>query len=115
VAEIETLTQLVDDHLSAEEELMVPLINENITDAEWRAVTEQGATFIGHNLRFALAFVGMTLQECTADERRRFLVGMPAPQRLLVRLLPGERRPAITPGSGCRRHRLTSEQENFGE
>jgi hypothetical protein len=86
VAEIKTLTQLVGDHLSAEEELMVPLINENITDAEWRAVTEQGAAFIGHNLRFALAFVGMALQECTADERRRFLVGMPPPQRLLVRL-----------------------------
>jgi hypothetical protein len=65
VAEIKTLTQLVG------------------------AVTEQGAAFIGHNLRFALAFVGMVLQECTADERRRFLGGMPAPQRLLVRLLPG--------------------------
>jgi hypothetical protein len=65
---------------------MVPLINENITDAEWRAVTEQGAAFIGHNLRFALAFVGMALQECTDDERRRFLAGMPAPKKLLVRL-----------------------------
>jgi hypothetical protein len=37
VAEIKTLTQLVGDHLSAEEELIVPLINENITDAQWRA------------------------------------------------------------------------------
>jgi hypothetical protein len=86
VAEIKTLTQLVGDRLSAEEELMVPLINENITDAEWRAVTEQGAAFIAHNLRFALAFVGMALQECRDDERRRFLAGMPAPKRVLVRL-----------------------------
>jgi hemerythrin-like domain-containing protein len=87
VCEIEELRKLVDDHLSVEEERVVPLINENLTDAEWRAVTERGGSFLGpRNMWFGLAFVGMALEQCTNDERRRFLAGMPPPQRLLVRL-----------------------------
>ncbi|OBJ20269.1 hypothetical protein A5621_03025 [Mycobacterium colombiense] len=87
ICEIEALGELVSDHLSAEEERVVPLINENLTDAEWRAVTERGASFLsGRNMWFGLAFVAMALETCTADERRRFLTGMPPPQRWLVRL-----------------------------
>jgi hypothetical protein len=39
VAELGALAELVSDSLGAEEELMVPLINANLTEAEWRAVT----------------------------------------------------------------------------
>lgn len=95
VSEITALAELVDDHLSAEEERIVPLINENLTDAQWRAVTERGAAFLsGRNMWFGLAFVGMALEACTPDERRRFLAGMPPPQRLLVWL--GARRGAAS-------------------
>jgi hemerythrin-like domain-containing protein len=88
VAEIKALGELVSDHLGAEEQLVVPLINENMCDAEWRAVTERGGSFLtGRNMWFGLAFVGMALEVCTIDERRRFLTGMAPPQRLLVRLL----------------------------
>lgn len=88
VSEIEALGELVSDHLTAEEELVVPLINENMCDAEWRAVTERGGSFLsGRNMWFGLAFVGMALEACTIDERRRFLAGMAPPQRFLVRLL----------------------------
>ncbi|WP_238963947.1 hypothetical protein KN248_016430 [Mycobacterium paraintracellulare] len=82
-----SLADLVGDHLNAEEERVVPLINENVTDAEWRAVTERGAAFLnGRNVWFGIAFVGMALEASTTEERRRFLAGMPPPQRLLVRL-----------------------------
>ncbi|MCV7401766.1 hemerythrin domain-containing protein [Mycobacterium fragae] len=88
VSEIRALGELVSDHLAAEEERIVPLINENMSDAEWRAVTERGGSFLtGRNVWFGLAFVGMALEACTIDERRRFLAGMAPPQRLLVRLL----------------------------
>jgi hypothetical protein len=87
IADAEALAELVGDHLTAEEERVVPLINEHITDAEWRAVTERGASFLsGRNAGFGVAFVGMALEACTAGERRRFLAGMPPPQRLLASL-----------------------------
>jgi hemerythrin-like domain-containing protein len=87
IYEVETLAELVGDHLTTEEERVLPLINEHITDAEWRAVTERGGAFLsGRNIWFGIAFVGMVFEACTADERRRFLAGMPPPQRLLVRL-----------------------------
>jgi hemerythrin-like domain-containing protein len=87
ISAVNALTELVERHLSAEEERVVPLINENITDAEWRAITERGGSFIStHNIRFGIAFVGMALEVCTAEERRHFLAGMPPPQRLLAKL-----------------------------
>lgn len=87
ISEIQALGDLVGDHLGAEEERIVPLINANLTDAEWRAVTERGGRFLsGRNIGFGLAFVGMVLEACTAEQRRRFLAGMPLPQRLLVKL-----------------------------
>jgi hypothetical protein len=87
IHEVETLTELVNEHLGAEESRVVPLIDEYITVAEWRATTERGAAFLTiRNISFGLAFVGMALETCTAEERRRFLAGMPLPRRLLVRL-----------------------------
>lgn len=92
IADLEALASLVSDHLRAEEKLIVPLINANITDAEWRAVTRRGGSLLGRNSCFVLAFLGMALEACTADERRRLLAGMPQPQRLLVGLFA---RPAL--------------------
>jgi hemerythrin-like domain-containing protein len=87
ISGIKELTEVVDAHLVHEEERIVPLINEYITGDEWRAATERGASFISsRNIAFAIAFAGMTLDSCTGDEYRRFLAGMPPPQRLLVRL-----------------------------
>lgn len=86
ISDVKVLAGLVNEHLDGEEERVVPLINENVTDAEWRATTERGGAFVsGRNIRFGIAFVGMALEGCTVDERRRFLAGMPSPQRLLVR------------------------------
>jgi hypothetical protein len=100
IAEVEALAELVSDHLADEELRIVPLINENMTDAEWRAVTERGGAFLnGRNLWFGLAFVGMTLEACAPDERRRFIAGMPPPQRLLVRLF-------VRPAAAAYRARL---------
>lgn len=84
-ADLEALAQLVSDHLSTEE-LIVPLINAHITEPEWRAVTQQGGSFMNRNMWFVLAFLGMALEACTAEERQRFLAGMGQPHRLLARL-----------------------------
>ncbi|WP_156622959.1 hemerythrin domain-containing protein [Mycobacterium sp. 1164966.3] len=90
IYEIETLAELVNEHFNAEELRVVPLINECITDAEWHATTERGASFLTvHNIGFGVAFIGMVLETCTVDERRRFLAGMSAPRRVLAKLFAG--------------------------
>jgi hemerythrin-like domain-containing protein len=87
ISGVEELTELVGAHLIHEEERVVPLINEYITDDEWRAATELGGAFLSlRNMWYGIAFVGMALESCTADECRRFLAGMPPPQRVLARL-----------------------------
>jgi hemerythrin-like domain-containing protein len=87
VSDVMALGELAGGHLEVEEMRVVPLINENMTDAEWRAVTERGGSFLSaRNMWFGLAFAGMALEACTVDERRSFLAAMPAPQRLLVKL-----------------------------
>jgi hypothetical protein len=88
---IDVVTQLahaVDEHLNDEEEHVVPLINAHISAAEWRAATDRGAAFIGwSNIRFGLAFVGLALAAGSPPECRRFLSGMPFPQRVIVKLV----------------------------
>lgn len=46
IFELEALAELVGDHLSAEEERVLPVINQYLTDAEWRAVTERASSFL---------------------------------------------------------------------
>jgi hypothetical protein len=87
ISGIKELTELVDAHLRDEELWVVPLINENLTDDEWHAATERGASFLNwRNMRFGMVFVGLVLAVCAADERRRFLAGLPPPRRLIARL-----------------------------
>lgn len=87
VSDLNELARLVDAHLDAEESEVVPLINANVSDDEWRATTERGASFLNRsNIRFGLAVIGMIIEGCSDDQRRRFFAGMPRPQRLLVRL-----------------------------
>lgn len=89
IVELRELALLVGNHLNDEERLVVPLINAYITDDEWHEATDRGASFVSlKNMAFGIVFIGLALQATTSpDERRRFLAGMPAPQRLLIKLL----------------------------
>lgn len=79
----------LDEHLADEEREMLPLIEQHLTPAEWRAVGERGkATLPGGKM--ALVFLGSILEEATPAERKRFLGDLPVPVRLLWRLF-GER------------------------
>lgn len=79
----------LDEHLADEERQMLPLIEQHITPAEWRAVGERGKAVIPKG-RTALVFLGTILEEATPEEKKRFLAELPAPARLLWRLT-GER------------------------
>lgn len=79
----------LDEHLREEERMLLPLIEQHLTPAEWRAVGERGKVVIPKG-KMALVFLGMILEEATPAEKKRFLAELPAPARLLWRLT-GER------------------------
>jgi iron-sulfur cluster repair protein YtfE (RIC family) len=85
---VEELSSRTGEHLADEESAVVPLINAHVTAQEWRAITARGAAFMSRrNVKLALVLGGMVLDGSPDEVRRRFLAGVPLPQRLLVRLL----------------------------
>ncbi|MFI7602080.1 hemerythrin domain-containing protein [Actinoplanes sp. NPDC049681] len=76
----------VDEHLTDEEELLLPLVPEFVTQREWDALGKHGrdGTPKGKPL---LLFLGAILEDATPAERQRFLGQMPPPVRLIWRLL----------------------------
>ena len=76
----------LDEHLADEERELLPLVAEHVTPAEWHGLSERGREAIPRN-KTALVFVGAILEEATPQETRRFLSQLPAPARLLWRVL----------------------------
>ncbi len=79
----------LDEHLGDEEREMLPLIEQHLTPAEWKAVGERGKAVIPKG-KMALVFLGLILEEATDAEKKRFLAELPLPARVLWRLF-GER------------------------
>jgi hypothetical protein len=80
------LIGLVDLHLDDEERDVVPLIEEYITSAEWSKAIARGAAILRSHPILGLAIAGFILEGVSADDRRRFLAGVPAPARVLWQL-----------------------------
>jgi hemerythrin-like domain-containing protein len=78
----------VGEHLDDEERDAVPLIEKHITEDEWQAMLKRGAAFLTpRTVRQALVFGGLVLEGAGSPaERVRFLAGVPAGPRILVRL-----------------------------
>ena len=86
-AAVEELAAIVDEHLEDEERNVVPLISEHVNADEWAECIERGAAFLPKiNVRMALVFVGLLLQDATPAEQQLFLAGIPLPPRVLWRL-----------------------------
>ena len=87
-AAVEELAANVNEHLEDEERNVVPLINEHINADEWAECIERGAAFLPKmNVRMALVFVGLVLQDATPAEQQLVLAGIPLPPRVFWRLL----------------------------
>jgi hemerythrin-like domain-containing protein len=76
----------LDEHLADEERELLPLVSEHVTQAEWDALNEKGREAIPKN-RLALVFIGAILEEADPRETKKFLAELPAPARLLWRLV----------------------------
>jgi hemerythrin-like domain-containing protein len=79
----------LDEHLDDEEREMLPLVEQHLSPAEWKAVGDRGKEVIPKG-RMALVFLGAILEEATPAEKKRFLAELPLPARALWRLV-GER------------------------
>ncbi|MFI7544591.1 hemerythrin domain-containing protein [Actinoplanes sp. NPDC049599] len=81
-----TASGALDEHLADEERELLPLVSEFITPAEWNALNARGREAIPKN-KLALVFVGAILEEASPRETTMFLAQLPAPARLLWRML----------------------------
>jgi hemerythrin-like domain-containing protein len=75
----------LDEHLTDEENELLPLVSEHVTRAEWEALNAKGREAIPKN-KLAFVFVGAILEEASPEETRMFLAQLPAPARALWRL-----------------------------
>jgi hemerythrin-like domain-containing protein len=73
------------EHLDDEEANILPLVADHLTVDEWDEVGRRGLETIPKN-RVMLA-LGAILEDATADEQRYFMSKVPAPGRLLWRLV----------------------------
>jgi len=76
----------LDEHLSDEENEILPLIAEHITVPEWDALTAYGKKALPKNSK-AFVYLGLILEETTAAERAAFLRRMPVALRGAWRLV----------------------------
>lgn len=86
-ASVAELSQLLVGHLDEEERNAVPIIEAHLTQQEWKAAVERGASFLSRHPVLGIVLGGLVLDYASPAERRSFLAGVPVPQRFLVKLL----------------------------
>lgn len=77
---------ILDEHMGEEEQEILPLIRKHITVEEWSKVGKRGADSI-QDKRKRMLFLGAILEETTPEEERTFLSNLPAPIRVLWKVL----------------------------
>lgn len=75
----------LDEHLTDEENQILPLVEEHITQAEWDALNARAREVLPKNAK-ALVFLGIVLDQATPAESVRFLGQLPPPVRWAWRL-----------------------------
>jgi hypothetical protein len=76
----------LDEHLSDEENDILPLVAEHITVPEWDALAAYGKKVLPKNSK-AFVYLGLILEEATATESAALLRRMPGPLRWTWRLI----------------------------
>ncbi len=73
------------DHLTEEEEKLLPIVSVTLTQKEWDALGKHGMSAIPLTRR--LVILGHITEETDEAERQRFLQVVPAPARLAYKLI----------------------------
>ncbi|MET9625869.1 hemerythrin domain-containing protein [Lentzea sp. NPDC006480] len=85
-AVLEGMSGPLTEHLTEEENHVLPLVSVHITQAEWDALGRNGASSMPKGAK-GFDTIGMILQDATPQEREGFLKILPAPVRLLYQLV----------------------------
>jgi hemerythrin-like domain-containing protein len=86
---IDEMSTSLNEHLHDEEERILPVCEQHITEGEWEELGKAGMGSIPK--KRLLVQLGYILEDTDAKERARFLAKVPFPGRLAYRLI-GERR-----------------------
>lgn len=88
---LRSLEPALSEHLNLEEEAVLPLIHQHLTVPEWLAPQKHAMKHGPKTLTGKLTLAGMVLEDASRGERGWFLGEMPAPARLLWRLMGARR------------------------
>ncbi|HEY0693177.1 MAG TPA: hemerythrin domain-containing protein [Kribbella sp.] len=83
---LDKVSKILDFHLAEEEQKILPLVRKYLTVNQWKALGAHGAEAIDDKQK-RLMFLGMILEDTSTDEERNFLSQMPAPVRVLWKVL----------------------------
>ncbi|ACU75371.1 Hemerythrin HHE cation binding domain protein [Catenulispora acidiphila DSM 44928] len=72
-------------HLAEEEEKLLPIVSDTVTQSEWDTLAKHGMSAIPLTRR--LVILGHITEEATEAERQRFMQVIPAPARLAYKLI----------------------------
>jgi hemerythrin-like domain-containing protein len=76
----------LDEHLTDEENEILPLCSRHLTQDEWDSLGKRAQEGLPKGAR-AFVSLGSILEGATPDERRRFLAQLPVPARVLWRMV----------------------------
>lgn len=79
------LAEMFATHIAVEEERILPLAAEHMTQAEWAELGERGFAAVPPKRRMAV--LGYILENASPDEQAKFLRNVPPPARVLFRLV----------------------------
>lgn len=78
-------SETLDEHLAEEERLILPVVAQHISQAEWDELGERGMASIRKARR--LVFLGYILEDASPNERTEFLKKLPPPARLAYKTI----------------------------
>ncbi|MFX0578522.1 hemerythrin domain-containing protein [Nocardia nepalensis] len=84
VDDLRRLHEILTEHLRLEEDSVLPIVAETLTESQWAELGKRGMAFLP--MSRALVFLGHIAEEADAREWSQFLSHIPAPIRLLYRL-----------------------------
>jgi iron-sulfur cluster repair protein YtfE (RIC family) len=82
---LDTISRTLEDHLGQEETHILPVATSSLLQEEWNRLGEEGLAAIPKNRR--LIQLGYILEDATPEQRADLLARVPAPARLLYKLV----------------------------
>lgn len=84
-ADLESMHEVLNEHLDEEESTVLPIVARALTAQQWDELARHGFAAIPGKRR--LVMLGHILEEATPEEKKKFLLNVPPPARLAFKLI----------------------------